>query len=80
MAGVALASLFSGGSTLLQYFADETKISSVVFWTFGNLGSAGWTELLILTIVLLVALTYFMLNRWNYNAMEAEQTRQKSWR
>lgn len=71
LAGVALSSLFSGGSTLLQYFADETKISSVVFWTFGNLGSAGWTELLILAVVLLAALLYFLLNRWNYNAMES---------
>ena len=78
LAGVALSSLFTGGSTLLQYFADETKISSVVFWTFGNLGSAGWTELLILTVVLLAALAYFLLNRWNYNAMESGADTAKS--
>ncbi len=78
LAGVALSSLFTGGSTLLQYFADETKISSVVFWTFGNLGSAGWTELLILTIVLLASLVYFLLNRWNYNAMESGADTAKS--
>lgn len=78
LAGVALSSLFGGGSTLLQYFADETKISSVVFWTFGNLGSAGWTELLILAVVLLVALLYFLLNRWNYNAMESGADTAKS--
>lgn len=71
LAGVALSSLFGGGSTLLQYFADETKIAAVVFWTFGNLGAAGWTELLILVLVLMTALLYFMLNRWNYNAMES---------
>ncbi|WP_027400549.1 FecCD family ABC transporter permease [Anaerovorax odorimutans] len=71
LAGVALSSLFTGGSTLLQYFADETKISAVVFWTFGNLGSTGWAEILILTIVFFVALIYFLLNRWNYNAMES---------
>ena len=71
LAGVALSSLFGGGSTLLQYFADETKIAAVVFWTFGNLGAAGWTELLILVLVLVAALLYFMLNRWNYNAMES---------
>jgi iron complex transport system permease protein len=71
LAGVALSSLFAGGSTLLQYFADETKISSVVFWTFGNLGSAGWKELLILAIIFLAALVYFLLNRWNYNAMDS---------
>ncbi|NLV87457.1 MAG: iron ABC transporter permease [Clostridiales bacterium] len=78
LAGVALSSLFTGGSTLLQYFADETKISSVVFWTFGNLGSAGWTEILILTIVLFFALVYFLLNRWNYNAMESGADTAKS--
>ena len=69
LAGVALSSLFAGGSTLLQYFADETKISTVVFWTFGNMGAAGWSEILILAIVFLAVTAYFVLNRWNYNAM-----------
>jgi iron complex transport system permease protein len=69
LAGVALSSLFAGGSTLLQYFADETKISTVVFWTFGNMGAAGWPELLILAIVFVAVTLYFVLNRWNYNAM-----------
>ena len=78
LAGVALSSLFTGGSTLLQYFADETKISSVVFWTFGNLGSAGWTELLILSIVFFASMVYFLLNRWNYNAMESGADTAKS--
>lgn len=78
LAGVALSSLFAGGSALLQYFADETKISSVVFWTFGNLGSAGWKELLILTVILFSSLVYFLLNRWNYNAMESGADTAKS--
>ena len=48
LAGVALSSLFSGASTLLQYFADEVQLASVVFWTFGDLGGTNWTQLLIL--------------------------------
>lgn len=78
LAGVAMSSLFAGGSILLQYFADETKISSVVFWTFGNLGSAAWTELLILTVVFGISMLYFLLNRWNYNAMESGADTAKS--
>lgn len=78
LAGVALGSLFGGGSTLLQYFADETKISAVVFWTFGNLGAVDWPELLILTVVLFAALIYFLLNRWNFNAMESGADTAKS--
>ena len=71
LAGVALSSLFSGGSTLLQYFADDTKLGAIVFWTFGNLGSTNWRELLLLAAVLAAALVYFLFNRWNYNAMES---------
>lgn len=78
LAGVALSSLFSGGSTLLQYFTDDTKLGAIVFWTFGNLGSTNWKELAILAAVLVLALLYFIYNRWNYNAMESGADTAKS--
>lgn len=78
LAGVALSSLFGGGSTMLQYFADDTKLGAIVFWTFGNLGSTNWRELLILAVVLLAAMVYFVLNCWNYNAMESGADTAKS--
>lgn len=71
LAGVALSSLFSGGSTILQYFADDTKLGAIVFWTFGNLGSTNWRELGLLAAALAAAMAYFLFNRWNYNAMES---------
>lgn len=71
LAGTALSAMFSGGSTLLQYFADDSALGAIVFWTFGNLGSAGWTDLFFLTVVFVLTGIYFMYNRWNYNAMEA---------
>ena len=70
LAGVALSSLFTGGSTLLQYFADDTKISAVVFWTFVDLGGTNWTQLLILLAVTAAGFVYFMLRRWDYNALQ----------
>lgn len=78
LAGTALSALFSGGSTLLQYFADDTKLGAVVFWTFGNLGSAGWKEILVLALVFLGSFLYFMGNRWNYNALQSGADTAKS--
>lgn len=78
LAGTALSALFSGASTILQYFADDTKLGAIVFWTFGNLGSTSWRELLILFVVFLAAFIYFMANRWNYNAMESGSDTAKS--
>ena len=71
LAGVALSSLFTGGSTLLQYFADDTQLGAVVFWTFGDLGSTNWSELAMLLAVDAAALIYFLLKRWDYNAIHS---------
>ncbi|AIS52896.1 ABC-type Fe3+-siderophore transport system, permease component [Thermoanaerobacter kivui] len=71
LAGVALGSLFSAGTTILQYFADDVKLASVVFWTFGDIGRASWKELGIMSAVIGISLIYFMFNRWNYNALDS---------
>ena len=70
LAGVALSSLFSAGTTLLEYFADDVRVAAVVYWTFGDLGSTFWKEILIMGTVVIFAAIYFQLNSWNYNAMQ----------
>lgn len=78
LAGVAIGSLFSAGTMIIQYFAeDTTKIAAVIFWTFGDLGRASWSEILIMGISVLVAIIYFTARRWDYNALDGgEETAQ----
>lgn len=71
LAGVALSSLFTAGTMFLQYFADDTQLAAVVFWTFGDVGRANWLELEIMTVVVLLATLFFIINRWDYNAIDA---------
>lgn len=71
LAGVAFGSLFSAGSTLLQYFAEDTQIAAMVFWTFGDLGRVAWQELFILVILVGGACLFFLWHRWDYNALES---------
>jgi iron complex transport system permease protein len=78
LAGVALSALFSGGTTLLQYFAEDVKLAAVVFWTFGDLGRASWREVIVMAVVVLLALGYFLFNRWNYNALQSGEQSAKS--
>jgi iron complex transport system permease protein len=75
LAGVALGAMFSGATTLMQFFADEIQLISVMFWTFGDIGRAGWKEVRLMFIIVLATGIYFIMNRWNYNALESgEQT------
>lgn len=70
LSGVALSTLFSGATTLLQYFAADVKVAAVIFWTFGDLGRTSWNEVIIMSVVVAAALLYFAFNRWNYNALQ----------
>lgn len=71
LTGVALASLFTAGTMFLQYFADDVQLAAVVFWTFGDVGRADWGDLGILTAIIVPSIIYFLINRWNYNAIDA---------
>lgn len=71
LAGIALGSLFSAGTTIIQYFAPDIKVAAVVFWTFGDLGRASWSNLEIMLLVIGPAVIYFMWRRWDYNALDS---------
>ena len=78
LAGVALGSLFTAGTTLIQYFADDVQVAAAVFWTFGDLGRVSWNEVVIMTIVIVVSFVYFMFRRWDYNALDSGEESAKS--
>ena len=69
LAGVAISSMLSGATTLIQYFANEIQLTSLVFWTFGDLGSTGWDDLQPMGIMVLILLVYCFAHRWDYNAL-----------
>lgn len=75
IAGIALGAFFQAGTTILQYFAEDTQLSAAVFWTFGDLGRATYDEILIMTIVVVLSFLWFFLRRWDYNALsEGDET------
>ncbi len=73
LAGVAFGSLFSAGSTLVQYFAEDVQVAAMVFWTFGDLGRVSWKEVGILSVAILFAILLFQFYRWDYNALDSSE-------
>lgn len=71
LTGVALGSLFTAGTMFLQYFADDVQLAAMVFWSFGDTARASWSELAVIAAVTGAVSVYFLVNAWNYNAIEA---------
>ena len=70
LVGVALSALWSGASTIIQYFSDDLALTKVIFWQFGDLGRATWSQIGFMSAVSVVCAAYFFANRWNYNALQ----------
>lgn len=69
LSGVALSILFTGGTAIIQYFADTTELGSIVYWTFGSLTSTSWREVIIMAVVVFGTSIFFYINRWGYNVL-----------
>ncbi len=71
LAGTALSSIFSAALAFLQYVAEDTALSAIVYWQFGSLSKVSYDELTLIFLVMLPIVAYFLYKRWDLNAMEA---------
>jgi iron complex transport system permease protein len=71
LAGVAMSALFQAAVMLIQYFATDVQVASIVFWTFGDVGRARWIEIYLIVASFIICFLYFLYRRWDYNSLLA---------
>lgn len=71
LAGIALSSLFTAGTTALEFFADDLELASVIYWTFGDPGRTNWSQFIIILAVLIFSLIYFIYQGWDFSVLNA---------
>jgi len=67
LAGVAVMFLFSSFTSLLQYIGTKNQLQEIVFWFFGSLSKAGWSQISITAAMVLVPLPLLMKWSWDLN-------------
>lgn len=69
LAGVAISAMLTGATTLIQYFANDIELATIVFWTFGDLGNTTWSDIRKIMVIVLLLILFSVLHRWDYNAL-----------
>ena len=69
LAGMAIGSVWTAATTILQFYATDVGLSAAVVWSFGDLGRATYRTDAIMAVVVLVGVVFFMLMSWKYNAL-----------
>lgn len=78
LAGIAIGSLFSAATIMVQYFAEDEKVAAAVFWSFGDLGRVSKKEVYLIAIIIIISTVVFMFRRWDYNAFDSGEESAKS--
>jgi iron complex transport system permease protein len=71
LSGVALSALFASATILIQYLATDIQLAAVIFWTFGDVARSGWREIGLLTLVVSLLSVFFLIRRWDLNALDS---------
>ena len=69
LSGMAIGSVWTAATTILQFYATDVGLSAAVIWSFGDLGRATYRTDAIMAAVVLIGLVFFMLMSWKYNAL-----------
>ncbi|AYZ73899.1 iron ABC transporter permease [Fusobacterium necrophorum] len=76
--GIALNFLFSSLTMILQYIAEEDKLQSLIFWTFGSLLKTTWNKFYFVFWVLLFTSIVLYRNAWKLTAMTLDDNKARS--
>ena len=69
LAGMAIGSVWTAATTILQFYATDVGLSAAVVWSFGDLGRATYRTDAIMAVVVLAGFVFFKLMSWKYNAL-----------
>ena len=69
LSGMAIGSVWTAATTILQFYATDVGLSAAVVWSFGDLGRATYRTDAIMAAVVLVGLAFFLGMSWKYNAL-----------
>lgn len=68
LAGIALGSVWTAATTILQFYATDVGLSAAVIWSFGDLGRATYRADGIMLAVA-AGIAVFAVLAWRYNAL-----------
>lgn len=78
LAGIAIGSVWTAATTVLQFYATDVGISAAVIWNFGDLGRATYKTDIIMFVVVAIGIIFFMLFSWRFNVLLSGDASAKS--
>ena len=69
LSGIAIGSVWTAATTILQFYATDVGLSAAVVWSFGDLGRATYQTDAIMALVVAAGIVFFSMMAFRYNAL-----------
>ena len=69
LAGIAVGSLWTAATTILQFYATDVGLSAAVVWSFGDLARATYKTVGIMFVIVTAGIAFFQTMAWPLNAL-----------
>ena len=71
LTGIAQMFLFSSLTALFQYMGTTEQVSEIVFWFFGSLSKAGWKEIGLSSLMIILPVPVLLRHAWDFNLLSS---------
>jgi iron complex transport system permease protein len=78
LAGMAISALFSGLTSMIEFFSDADTIQSIVFWMLGSFDGMTWDKDKVMIVPVIVGTILICLNLRELNLLTAGETKARN--
>ena len=78
LTGIGMVFFFQAIQSFLQYAASPEALQGIVFWTFGSLSRANWTNISIILVIFILVFVFVYRKSWMLTAMKLGDSRAKT--
>jgi iron complex transport system permease protein len=64
LSGIIVSSFFTSLVSLVQYFSEEQKLQSILFWTFGSFSNSSWENILVIFPICSLCFLFLIAQSW----------------
>ncbi len=78
LAGMAVSALFSGFTSMVEFFSDADTVTSIVFWMLGSFDGRSWSDFFMMAFPIALGAALVAVNARALNLMTAGESKAKA--
>ena len=78
LAGMAVSAMFSGLTSMVEFFSDADTVTAIVFWSLGSFDKLSWTDVKVMLVPVAVGVALILVNVRALNLLSSGESKARA--